>query len=236
MADELIYKHVFTKAIEIEAELKHLNRWGKEPLPPERFENMGAFGSNTMAFEQWIQFVLLPRIREIVETHGEFPDESSLAPYAIRYFDGDTEADHLHELLYQLDKLINEPELFIENKPEEEDPRDSATPPTLTYGSATIPSVIYSLIGVLPQFTGSDLESQLQTYDAFLYQLSHTVRPQIAALLQGAAAKTTNEESRLRILQAATSVAAGGRAAEPYNHEEAMKKYREEHKKSYPSE
>jgi uncharacterized protein YqcC (DUF446 family) len=229
-----VYALVATKAKEIEAELKRLNRWTTEPLPPECFENMGAFGSNTMAFEQWIQFVLIPRIQEIITTKGEFPGESHLSAYAIRVFDGDTHADYLHELLYQLDTLINTPETAIESKREIPKPQDAETPPSLIYGSSIIPEVVYTLIEVLPQFSGDDLEAQLQTYDMFLYNLSSTVRQQIADLLEGAAAKTTDEVSRLRIQQAAKSVAEGGRAAAPYNHEEAMKKYQEEHKKSFP--
>jgi hypothetical protein len=36
------------------------------------------------------------------------------------------------------------------------------------------------------------------------------------------------------IEQAARDIADGKRAAAPYNHEEAMKKYQEEHRKNFP--
>src|SRR6185295_14632739 len=93
-----LYKQVSAKADGIEVELKRLGRWCEQPLPEDRFVNMGAFGSQTMTFEQWIQFVLIPRIRDIIATQADFPNESNLAPYAIRYFDGDLEAEHLHQL------------------------------------------------------------------------------------------------------------------------------------------
>jgi len=229
-----VYTLAVTKANEIEAELKRLNRWTNEPLPPECFEEMGAFGSNTMAFEQWIQFVLIPRIQDIVSTKGEFPSDSQLSRYAVRVFDGDTDADHLRNLLYQLDDLINEADTIVESQSILK-PQDFEKPPSLTYGSSTIPEVVYSLIEILPQFTGDDLEAQLQTYDLFLYNLSPAVRPLIADLLRSAVAKTTDQVSRLRIQKAAESVAEGGRAAAAYNHEEAMKKYQEDHKKSFPT-
>lgn len=54
--DSTIFTLLANKASEIETELKHINRWGDEPLPPEKFEDMGAFGSNTMTFEQWLQY------------------------------------------------------------------------------------------------------------------------------------------------------------------------------------
>ncbi len=226
-----IYNLATNKAREIESELRRLNRWSAEPLPSEKFKDMGAFGSNTMAFEQWLQFVLIPRIHAILEEKGEFPNNSMLAPYAIRVFDGDPEAGKLHDLLYELDKLINEKNkstapVEVENPP---------PPESVVYGGTEVPPVIYTLIEVLPQFEGDDLESQLQTYDTFLSFLSPSVRPTISKLLSEAAQKATNELTKARIQEASRSVANGGRAAAPYNHEEAMKKYREEHKKSFPT-
>jgi len=225
-----LYALVASKANEIEAELKHLNRWSDAPLSPEKLENMGAFGSNTMTFEQWMQFVLIPRIHQIIKDEDSFPDGSMLAPYAIRYFDGDPEAGPLHDLLYELDNLINGNEAT-----ESDEMENTNLPESIVFGSMEIPPVVFTLIDVLPQFEGDDLESQLQTYDVFLSTLSPKVRPTISKLLAEAAVKTLNERSKFRILEAARSVANGGRAAAPYNHEEAMKRYREEHKKNFPS-
>lgn len=229
-----LYALVGSKAMEIEAELKRLNRWSSEQLPHDRFENMGAFGSNTMAFEQWIQFVLIPRIQEIISEGERFPESSNLATYAVRAFDGDTDVAHLSDLLYDLDNLISQQQAAVKSKKDVFVPHNSEVPPTIVYGSVIIPDVVYTLIEVLPQFSGDDLEAQLQTYDTFLSTLSPSVRPKIAAMLEGAAEKTENEVSRLRILKAAKSVVEGGRAAEPYNHEEAMKRNVEEYKKSFP--
>lgn len=221
------------KATEIEEELKRLNRWQSDPLPAEKFENMGAFGSNTMTFEQWLQFILIPRIRQIVKDHDEFPSNSMLATYAVRVFDGDYEATRLQELLYDIDQLINSPANYT---PRQEDKREKfVNPETVALGDTTIPEVIYTLAGLLPQFEGNDLESQLQTYDTFLSILSPSVRPAFVELLQKAAGLTSNPASKQRIEQAARSIGQGGRAAEPYNHEEAMRKYQEEHKKNYPA-
>lgn len=110
----------------------------------------------------------------------------------------------------------------------------AAPPPSVVYGSTEIPIVVFTLADLLPRFEGDDLESQLQTYDIFLSSLSPTVRPIISNLLLEAAQKTPNEASKMRIMEAARSVADGGRAAAPHDHDEAMKRYREEHKKSFP--
>jgi uncharacterized protein YqcC (DUF446 family) len=208
----------------IEGELRRLARWSADPLPAEAYENMGAFGCNTMAFEQWIQFILLPRLRHIIATQDEFPSGSSLAPYAIRVFDGDSDANELHNLLYQIDRVVEE----------SESEETAAEPETIMLNSSKLPAVVYTLIDVLHEFEGEDLESQLQTYDTFLSICSVSVRPEMTALLLKAANKATNEITRKRIEAAAQSVLAGGRAAAPYNHEEAMRKYREEHQRDFP--
>lgn len=226
-----IYSLVSFKADEIEVELKRLGRWTANPLPDEAFENMGAFGSNTMSFEQWLQFVLIPRIKEIVIEESDFPAGSNLAPYAIRYFDGDYDAEHLHEILYQLDQLINNKKESTEVPTQ---PYTNPVSPIVSVGDTNIPAVLYSIAEVLPQFEFKDLESQLQTFDTFLSFLSPTVRPEVSAMLKRAAEQITNPECRKRIEQAANDVAEGRRAAPPYNHEEAMKKHQEDHRKNFP--
>ena len=193
---------------------------------------MGAFGENTMAFEEWIQFVLVPRLRGIVRDREEFPSGSQLAVYAVRALDGDADAERLHELLDALDRLVQRVNGGTDTE-EGEEPAESAPTDTVTLGDPELPAVVYALVEVLPQFEGEDLESQLQTYDTLLAMLSPAVRPELSALLTKAAAATANATSRARIERAAQAIARGDRAAEPYRHEEAMKKYREEHRRSF---
>jgi len=90
----------------IEDELKRLERWQDAPLPKEKFVDMGPFGMNTMAIEQWIQFVLVPRVHEIVEEKGEFP-KSDFSVVAVRAFDGDDAAAKLLELIIAFDVIVN---------------------------------------------------------------------------------------------------------------------------------
>ncbi|HEY0257748.1 MAG TPA: hypothetical protein VGC39_09925, partial [Candidatus Methylacidiphilales bacterium] len=70
-------------------------------------------------------------------------------------------------------------------------------------GSGKIPDVLRTLAGVLPQFEGEGLESQLQTFDTFLEILSPSVRPQISSLLRKAASSAQVPSVRLRIQAAA---------------------------------
>jgi uncharacterized protein YqcC (DUF446 family) len=102
-----LYARAGEMADRIEAELKRIGMWQEAPLPEDRFEDMGAFGYKTMAFEQWLQFVLLPRVRDIIASEDDFPEESEVGVYALRAFDSYPDADGLSELLIAFDSLFN---------------------------------------------------------------------------------------------------------------------------------
>jgi len=68
----------------------------------------------------------------------------------------------------------------------------------------------------------------------FLANTDEQGRKAITQLLYTASERTTSSKERLRIRKAAMDVDRGERAAAPYNHEAAMRKYQEEFKKNYP--
>lgn len=208
------YKTAGAIATQLQAELTRLQRWQDHSLPDEAFQDMGAFGSNTMSFEQWIQFILIPTIHEIIQEGGNFPADSQLATYAVRVWDGDHESGQLQTLLHQLDQLITEILSLEEPEPIDETSfQTNEMTETTIMGSSVIPTVVYQLMEVLPGFEGQDLEDQLNNYDIFLSYLSPEVRPAIADMLWDAAQKCTNPLSKIRIERASLSVRAGGAAA-----------------------
>jgi uncharacterized protein YqcC (DUF446 family) len=99
-----VHERLASKADEIEAELRLLG-WWSAPKPDMNFTK--AFGMDTMAFGQWLTFVLVPRIREMVATKGTPPRGSMVAVQAVREFDGQPETDELQRLLRELDEIVN---------------------------------------------------------------------------------------------------------------------------------
>ena len=68
---------VAAKLDAIEAELRRAGLWQEAPLPDEAYDFSRAFASDTMTYAQWLQFVFVPRVRELVAAHGDFPASSS---------------------------------------------------------------------------------------------------------------------------------------------------------------
>src|SRR5438128_12396881 len=89
------YREAASYADRIEGELRRLEVWQSQPPPPAAYESGQAFFADTMSFYQWLQFVLLPRVREIIEERGAFPRESAVGAYAVRELDGCDEAGEL---------------------------------------------------------------------------------------------------------------------------------------------
>jgi uncharacterized protein YqcC (DUF446 family) len=100
------YEIVLKKIQEIEDMMEKLGYWQTEPLAPEAYDFKMAFGIDTMAFSQWLQFILVPRVHEIIETKGEFPPESHVAAQAVRELSGDPEGSELVRVLAEFDDLF----------------------------------------------------------------------------------------------------------------------------------
>jgi uncharacterized protein YqcC (DUF446 family) len=90
----------------IERSMRDLGWWMVEPPPPERMNFTRAFGGDTLAFQEWLQWVLVPRVREGV-AGGWLPQRSEVATYAVRELDGTPDTDDVIQALRDLDDAIN---------------------------------------------------------------------------------------------------------------------------------
>jgi uncharacterized protein YqcC (DUF446 family) len=110
MSKQSDYEIVSAKLDEIESEMKRIGLWQNEPLHEEQYDFRGAFGMDTMAFNQWLQFIFIPRVREIIAQGGEFPSKSEVGAQAFREFiaypsSGDN-TEKLVSLLNEFDALF----------------------------------------------------------------------------------------------------------------------------------
>lgn len=100
------YQRAAVFADRIEQELRCLNAWQSELLPESAYDSERAFFADTMTLYQWLQFVLLARVREIIDQRGEFPSRSQAGVYAVRELDGVDEAGGLVQALAEFDDFI----------------------------------------------------------------------------------------------------------------------------------
>jgi uncharacterized protein YqcC (DUF446 family) len=101
-----VYKRADYCMIKLEQVMRTVGLWpGDKPEGP--IEVKGAFGCENMAFTQWLAWVLIPRVTEIIAEHGPFPEGSAVAAYCIRELDGQPGGEQVHDVLSDFDNLIN---------------------------------------------------------------------------------------------------------------------------------
>ena len=100
------YGVVAAKLDEIEEEMKRVELWQERPLRPEQYNFTSAFATDTMSYDQWLQFIFVPRVRSIISARGEFPASSSVGAQAVREFDTYPNAQRLITLLSEFDRLF----------------------------------------------------------------------------------------------------------------------------------
>jgi uncharacterized protein YqcC (DUF446 family) len=66
----------------LESTLRRMHLW--EPLRPDavRLASTQPFSFDTLRFHQWLQWQLIPRMRQILDRGGVLPTASAIHPYA----------------------------------------------------------------------------------------------------------------------------------------------------------
>ncbi len=103
--EEQIIKSLF----EIEMALKSLKLWsdGKNRPEDKAFLSQTPFSMDTMEFHQWLEFVLIPRMLELVRNHEPLPLKVNIHPYAQEIYRGKwQEYKVLIQKLMEFDKLF----------------------------------------------------------------------------------------------------------------------------------
>jgi uncharacterized protein YqcC (DUF446 family) len=94
--------------IDIESELRQLDLWGSLPPSPEALASDQPFCVDTLTLPQWLQFIFLPTLYQLLETDGELPQRCGIAPMAEEYFrGGNLPGQALEQALADIDTLLS---------------------------------------------------------------------------------------------------------------------------------
>ncbi|WP_237385896.1 YqcC family protein [Xenorhabdus sp. Sc-CR9] len=102
-----IEKKILLKLQSIEATMKMVGIWQNYPPKPEAFESTEPFSIDTMSADEWLQWVLIPRIRALIEQKANLPTAFAIAPYFEEVYKEEVERYlPLLENLRELDTLF----------------------------------------------------------------------------------------------------------------------------------
>jgi len=92
----------------MEAEMRRLGLGSASPPPPDAFASTAPFCHDRMDFDQWLRWVLIPRMTALLDQEAPLPSECHIAPMAELTFAG-KDADRTQKLvalIRELDTLI----------------------------------------------------------------------------------------------------------------------------------
>ncbi|RMA79360.1 YqcC family protein [Umboniibacter marinipuniceus] len=91
----------------LRAELQRAKLWSASRPELSAFHSTIPFFTDTMPFEQWLQFVLIERLDEMLRVEAPLPALSGVAPMAEMVWAQDlAERRYIVELLQDLDDLL----------------------------------------------------------------------------------------------------------------------------------
>ena len=69
----------------LEASMKQKDLWEAEMPSAEAMASTAPFSCDTMGFNQWLQFIFLPKIRQMIEQGEPLPGKCELASMGIHF-------------------------------------------------------------------------------------------------------------------------------------------------------
>lgn len=93
--------------IDLECELRRAGYWSAEPPAPEALASTEPFCVDTMAFQDWLQFVFLPRMHALLEARAPLPLQCDIATMAETVWTNELRAKPVIAVLKAFDEAIN---------------------------------------------------------------------------------------------------------------------------------
>lgn len=90
----------------IERELRVQGWWESQAPSAEALASPEPFCVDSLAFEQWLQWIFLPRMKDLLETGAALPQVSGIQAMAEQVYGAQARARGLIALLGEFDTLI----------------------------------------------------------------------------------------------------------------------------------
>lgn len=87
--------------------MRAADEWEAEPPPARLLASKQPFCFDTLTFMQWLQWLMIPRMRRILENHEELPRSSAILPYAEEFVSQRGHGRELLRLIERFDELIS---------------------------------------------------------------------------------------------------------------------------------
>lgn len=105
----MLYRQTQTKLAQVTQELQNVGLWGDCTPSDEAMASSAPFACDLMPFEQWLQFIFIPRMQALIDAEHPLPSQIAIAPMAEHLWSEQAALAPLIAALNELDILLNEP-------------------------------------------------------------------------------------------------------------------------------
>lgn len=92
--------------LKIEAELRLFDCWGDQPPSIDALQSSLPFCCDTLDVMQWLQFLFIPRMQQILVKQAELPNTCTIAPYLEECMEREAmKVGDLLEVVQQMDRI-----------------------------------------------------------------------------------------------------------------------------------
>lgn len=103
---ESIYNDIADQLLQLEAELRRMDLWRAEPPSPEALASTEPFCVDTLTLPEWLQFIFIPRMGQLIQMEQPLPQQCGIAPIAEEFFKETGGVEALIELLQAIDTRL----------------------------------------------------------------------------------------------------------------------------------
>ena len=104
-----IEQHAKSLLDELVLTLKSLDLWQTSQPDSIKLLSSAPFCCDTLAFEQWLQFVFIPKIYLMINQKQKLPSKIALTPMAQESFKSRTDkVEHLIVIINKIDQLLSQ--------------------------------------------------------------------------------------------------------------------------------
>ncbi|WP_373293395.1 YqcC family protein [Shewanella hanedai] len=104
----VLYIKTTEKLCQLEDELKVHGLWSKEAPSQEAMANTSPFSCEVMSFENWVQFIFIPKMNQLIISKSALPSSISIAPMAHHVWNAQSHLQPLIMIFDDLDNLLSE--------------------------------------------------------------------------------------------------------------------------------
>jgi uncharacterized protein YqcC (DUF446 family) len=101
-----MYQQTHAYLLKLKGLLKKYQLWQNEPISPKALQSTVPFCHDTLVFEQWLQFVFIEKVQNLIDQRQPLPRNFAIAPMAQMMLIHKKGGDEIIKILSELDTFL----------------------------------------------------------------------------------------------------------------------------------